>query len=80
MLKLSNVPNEIYFTACQYENIEIEENQVEQAKEIYESEISKRHYTDEGLEKAIYDYMTLQNNFNEDDGIFADINGYIIEE
>ena len=35
---------------------------------------------DGGLEKAIYNYMTLQNNFNEDDGIFADINGYIIEE
>lgn len=80
MLKLLNIPVEIYYTACQYENIEIKGNQVEQAKEIYESEISKRHYTDGGFEKAIYDYMTLQNNFNEDDGIFAGINGYIIEE
>lgn len=79
MLKLSNIPNEIYYTACEYEKIEISIDQLLQAKEIYENEIDKRHYTNGGFEKAVYDYMTLRENFNEDDGIFAGINGYTVE-
>lgn len=79
MLKLSNIPNEVYYSACEYEKINITIDELNFAKDIYENEINKRHFTDGGLEKAILDYMTLSGNFNEDDGIFAGVNGYIIE-
>lgn len=79
MLTISKIPNEIYYTACEYEDISIQLGQLEHAQEIYENEVNKRKFTDGGLEKAIYDYITLQNNFNEDDGIFSGVNGYIIE-
>ena len=79
MLTISKIPKEVYYTACEYENIPIKIEQLERSKEIYYAEVEKRRYTDGGLEKAIYDYMTLQRNFSENDGIFYDVNGYTIE-
>lgn len=76
MLKISNIPNEIY---CQYEDIPINLEQLDKAEKIYEYETANRGFTNGGLEQAIYDYMTLQNNFNEDNGIFAGINGYEVQ-
>lgn len=79
MLKLSNISNEIYYTACEYEQIDITINQLNLAKKIYENEISNRNFTNGGLEKSICDYLTLNGNFNEDNGIFYYANGYILE-
>ncbi len=55
------------------------EDELDNAKVIYDYETSKRAYTEGGFEKAIYDYMTLQDNFDEEDGIFVGINGYSIQ-
>lgn len=79
MLKLSNIPNEVYYTACEYEDIDITLNQLSLAKKIYEDEIDNRHFTNGGLEKAICDYLNMNGNFNEENGMFYYNNGYIIE-
>lgn len=85
MLTITNIPNEVYAVACDYEGIDWTswENEhfsaLERAKEAYTEETRARGYTDGGLEKAISDYMKLQGDFNQDTGTFKGLSGYVIK-
>lgn len=76
MLTLTKVPNEIYYTACEYNGIDIKIEQLEFAKEIWDD---NNRLQNNGFEKALYDYMTMNGNFDLDYGKFKDVNGYIIK-
>lgn len=76
MLRISNIPPEIFAAALRYEGLP-RPSCLQECPEFYESETAKRAWTQGGLEKAIFEYLTLTGPFfNEDDGEFAGCSGY----
>ena len=66
-MHISEIPNEIYIVACEYEDIDLAEWGENRAKDAFRHETqTRRHYTDGGLEKAICDYLMKQGEFAED--------------
>lgn len=75
MLTLSNVPNEIYLVALDYEQIDRPEDAAE-AADTHHNITTTRAWTSGGFERAVHEYMTLAGPFAEDGGEFAGVNGY----
>ena len=75
MLKLSNIPHEIYASALDNEGIERPADLAD-CENIYREITEKRGFKDGGFEKAIFDYMTLSGPFSEEDGEFSGVSGF----
>ena len=61
-LFISNIPNEIYMVAIQYEGYTLPDD-IQDAKRYYEIDSDRAGFTNGGLEQAISDYLLRNNHF-----------------
>lgn len=76
MMKISNIPDEVWLRAIDLEGLERPDPEHATPKQHYHNMTTGRGWTNGGFEQAIHEYMTLSGEFNEEDGEFAGINGY----
>jgi hypothetical protein len=73
-MKITNIPNEVYLAAIDYEGYDRPKN-LDEARLYYKSETYRSGFTNLGLEKAICDYLLRTGLF--DEGCeFEEIDGY----
>ena len=77
-MRISEIPQEVYAVALDYEGITRPEN-MKDCEFWYVCETRRRMFTDGGLEKAICEYLTSSGAFHPDTGEFAGYDSYILD-
>ncbi len=74
MMKITNIPKEVYLVAIDYEGFERPDDE-EKAESAYYIDIGIRKWTDGGLERAISEYLQRTGPFAEG-FLYSDVDGW----